>query len=248
MLASVYDGLDERALAKRLGLPRVVIRDEVASTMDIAHSLAADGVEGGTLVIAHAQTSGRGRSGAPWLGTSTSILCTLLEREPHATALDCLSLRVGLRVARALDGFLSTPAGLKWPNDIIVNGGKAGGILIEARWRDQHPEWVAVAIGLNVGPAPDGLPTARGLGLIRRRLDVLDVIVGAMRKAVERSGPLDAQECSEWEARDRLLGRRATQPVRGVIRGILPTGELRVDGASGVVAVRSGSIVLEDEL
>src|SRR5215218_8950134 len=63
---ATYDGLSAVDLAVRLGVPELALRDEVASTQDVAHALAADGAPAGTLVIADAQRAGRGRLGREW--------------------------------------------------------------------------------------------------------------------------------------------------------------------------------------
>src|SRR5581483_9095036 len=103
------------------------------------------------------------------------IWLTLVER-PDATAIDVLSLRVGLALAPALDEFASAPVQLKWPNDLYVDGRKLAGILIEARWRDQSPDWVAIGVGINVRP-PASEPRAIGLRATADRLGVLQAII-----------------------------------------------------------------------
>src|SRR5262245_1081458 len=105
MSDTVYDGLDALALTRRLRLPRVVLRNVTTSTMDDAHALAASAAVAGTLVLANAQTAGRGRSGGQWIGVDgESILCTIIERPESADMLSVLSIRVGLAAANALDG------------------------------------------------------------------------------------------------------------------------------------------------
>jgi BirA family biotin operon repressor/biotin-[acetyl-CoA-carboxylase] ligase len=242
-----FHGLDALALARRLDLPYVLLLSQTSSTMDEAHALAAQGARAGTLVLAQSQTAGRGRSGGTWIGVDgESILCTIIERPASATALTVLSLRVGLGVAAALDAFADETIGLKWPNDLLIDGGKVAGILIEARWRNTQPDWVAIAIGLNAGSAPPGMPRARGLKHGTSRLSVLSAIVPAMRVAAHRVGPLTDPELAAWKARDRLAGRRVSAPVAGVIGGILPTGELLIETADGPAALRSGSVTLEE--
>jgi BirA family biotin operon repressor/biotin-[acetyl-CoA-carboxylase] ligase len=244
----MYDGLDPGALAARLRLPRVVVLERTTSTMDEAHALAANAAPGGTLVLAHVQTQGRGRSGARWIGVEgKSILCTLIERPSATAVLDVLSLRVGLGIAAALDVFADHPVGVKWPNDLMLEGGKFAGILIEARWRDGLPDWVAIAAGVNVGEPPGDIEGSRGLRAETSRLAVLDAIIPAMREAATKKGPLTAAEVAAWHVRDHLDGRRVRAPVIGVVRGILPTGEVQIETPDGLTAVRSGSITLEDE-
>ena len=225
----------------------MLVLPQTTSTMDEAHALAARGAAAGTLVLAHVQTAGRGRSGGSWVAVEgASVLCTLIERPRHTSALDVLSLRVGLSVAAALDAFAAAPVGVKWPNDLIIDSGKVAGILVEARWRDSRLEWVAIAIGINVGAAPSQHGTARALRPGVARLMVLDAVVGALRGAAAKEGPLTQSELAAWSARDRLVGKRITAPVAATVRGILPTGELVLDTPTGEAALRSGSVTLAE--
>ncbi len=246
-MALLYDGVDDAALARRLGLPRVVLLDETTSTMDDAHALASDGAPAGTLVLAQSQTRGRGRSGGSWAAVKgSSILCTLIERVA-APALDVLSLRVGLHVASALDPYAAAPLGLKWPNDILADTGKVAGILIETRWRDDVPEWVAIAIGLNVSASPSAVAHAASLTASANRVDVLAAIIPAIRTAAMLTGKLTDGELGEWRRRDRLAGRRVATPVRGRVLGVLASGELLVETDRGPESVRSGTVTMEED-
>jgi BirA family biotin operon repressor/biotin-[acetyl-CoA-carboxylase] ligase len=242
-----YDGLDPIVLARRLGLPRVQIFDHTTSTMDEAHALAAHGAPAGTLVLAHQQTAGRGRSGGRWLSEAgASVLCTLVERPSDPAALEVLSLRVGLGAACALDAIAGQHVQVKWPNDLFVSGGKMAGVLIETRWRRDRPEWVAIAMGINIGAPPAEAPGAAGLPAGTSRLDVLGAITPAMRQAAAGTGPLTDAEMAAWAGRDFLAGRRVREPVVGVIRGILRTGELLIETPEGPASYRTGRLTLED--
>lgn len=215
--------------------------------MDEAHTLASQGAPAGTLVLAHSQTAGRGRSGGKWLAyENRSVLCTIIERPRSASAIDVLSLRVGLNAAQSLDTLAGYQVQLKWPNDLFLNGGKIAGVLIETRWRQERPEWVAIAMGINIGEPPAEVAHGAGLPATTSRLDVLAAIIPAMRAAAANEGPLNETELSSWSDRDLLAGRAARAPVAGTIRGILPTGELVIDTRNGPAALRSGSVTLED--
>ena len=158
-----YDGVNAATLERRLGLSRLAVFAEVPSTLDVAHALAADGAAAGTLVVADQQTAGRGRCGRSWSSQpGLGVWLTLVERPADATALEVLSLRLGLRAARALEPLAGRPVQVKWPNDVYVDGGKLAGILVEARWRDQQVDWVAIGMGVNV-QAPADQPGARTL-------------------------------------------------------------------------------------
>ncbi|HXD23869.1 MAG TPA: biotin--[acetyl-CoA-carboxylase] ligase, partial [Gemmatimonadaceae bacterium] len=157
------DGMDADAMAGALSVPRAVLMSSVNSTMDEVHRLASEGAPAGTVVIADEQTAGRGRGGRRWTSRpGQGLWMTLLERPGTVSGLDVLSLRIGLHAAPVLDLFSSERVQIKWPNDLYVGSRKLAGILVEARWRDQKTDWVAIGIGVNVVAPPD-LETAVGL-------------------------------------------------------------------------------------
>lgn len=235
----------EAALARRLDLPRVAWRTSVPSTMDEAHALAADGAPAGTLVIADMQSRGRGRGGREWTSRpGAGLWMTLLERPLDASGLDVLSLRVGLRAAQVLDRFAPAPVQLKWPNDLMLPDGKVGGILVEARWRERRPEWVAIGIGVNL-ERPPRLPHAASLGTSVPREEVLAELVPAIRSAAAARGPLTARELEEFAGRDWARDRHVVAPAVGTVAGISPAGALLIATPQGVVSCTSGSLVIE---
>jgi len=239
-----YDGYGADELRRMLSLPRLELFDSVGSTLDVAHGVAEQGAPAGTLVVADAQTAGRGRAGKSWASApSAGIWLTLVERPTDAAALEVLSLRLGLHAARALDRFADATVALKWPNDLYVSGRKLAGILTEARWRNGRPEWVAVGFGLNV-TAPRGVPGA-GLRPGTARVSVLRELVPALRAAAAARGELSPADLAAYAERDWARGRACTAPERGVVEGISSRGELLVATASGSVRARGGSLVLE---
>ena len=235
-------GLDGATLATRLGLPRVEALGIVASTMDRAHAIAAEGAPAGTLVIAEEQSAGRGRGGRTWDSRpGAGLWMTLLERPRAADGLDVLSLRVGLRLAPVLDRWTPTAVRLKWPNDLFVGRRKLAGVLIEARWRGERPDWVAIGLGLNL-VSPADRPEAIGLDGARA-IEVLEELVPALRAAASATGPLTADELRDFAARDLAAGQRVTAPSDGVVRGISPAGELVLETREGLAVHRAGSLV-----
>ena len=229
-----------------LGLPRVELLESTTSTLDVAHRIAARGAPAGTLVIANEQTAGRGRGGKTWQSSpGDGLWLTLIERPPDTSGLGVLSLRVGLAAAEALDRFASEPIRLKWPNDLYVDEKKLGGILVEARWREQAVEYVAIGLGVNV-KVPRNVASAAGLEEGTDRLDILGELVPGVLAASRATGPLKADEMEEFDARDLARGRKCIQPAVGRVAGITATGELIVALADSVSSFRSGSLVLED--
>jgi BirA family biotin operon repressor/biotin-[acetyl-CoA-carboxylase] ligase len=241
----LFDGFSSQELATVLDLPQVELLEVTTSTLDVAHRKATEGCPAGTLVVADEQTAGRGRTGAKWMSPGSSgIWMTLIERPADPSALDVLSLRIGLRAARALDRFASEPVRLKWPNDLFVEGRKLAGILVEARWRESRLDWVAIGVGVNVCPPAD-FPLAGSLEDGTRRIEVLTELVPALRLAAKASGHLTSIEMAEWDARDLARGRLCREPARGIVEGITPGGELLVALADSVARFRSGSLILD---
>jgi BirA family biotin operon repressor/biotin-[acetyl-CoA-carboxylase] ligase len=161
-------------------------------------------------------------------------------------------LRVGLALAPALDPFAEARVALKWPNDLYVGDRKLAGVLIEARWREQAPEWVAIGVGINLRP-PASEPRAIGLAAGTSRDAVLRAAVPAIRRAAAARGPLTADELAAFAGRDLAAGRRCVEPMPGTVQGIDTSGALLVavatdlsSGASAVTAVRAGSLILEE--
>jgi BirA family biotin operon repressor/biotin-[acetyl-CoA-carboxylase] ligase len=243
----LYDGRDATDLARLLDLPRVVVFDSVPSTLDVAHSLGAEGAASGTLVLAEQQTAGRGRSGRRWASArGAGIWLTLLEHPRDSRALDVLSLRIGLRTAPVLERWTTDHVVLKWPNDLYVGDGKLGGVLVEARWRESRPEWVAIGVGINVR-TPADTPQAAHLAGGVRRSDVLAELVPALRAAAASTGPLTADELRAFAARDLSAGRRCVAPVEGRVVGIDTEGALLVLSEDRVIECRAGSLVFAEE-
>lgn len=234
-------------LGRLLDVPRLALFDSVGSTLDVAHEIAP-GAAAGTLVLADRQTAGRGRQGRRWESPpAAGIWLTLIERPHDLRALDVLSLRCGLLVARALDPLAGSLIQLKWPNDLYVRGRKLAGILIETRWRAGAPDWVAIGMGINVR-SPD-LDTAVGLSAGTPRVEALARMVPALREAAGSSGHLTDEELAQFRERDFALGRHVSGPAGGVGAGIDAAGELLIRQSDGIVSRhRTGSLTFDDQI
>ena len=115
--------------------PSIVRLGRVASTQAVAFALAADGAPDRTVVVATSQAAGRGRRGRAWLDEpGASLLVSIVLRPRLAPAqLPTLSLTAGVAVAEALAVVAGLAPRLKWPNDVLVDGRKIAGILLETR-------------------------------------------------------------------------------------------------------------------
>jgi BirA family biotin operon repressor/biotin-[acetyl-CoA-carboxylase] ligase len=134
---------------------------EVDSTNEEARRLAAQGETVPTWIMADRQTAGRGRRGRAWASPSGNLMTTLyLPQGFDAVSAGQIAFVAGLALEDTVRGFMGAGAqvSLKWPNDVLINGKKASGILLESAMRDNKLDWLAVGLGLNLAHHPDDTP------------------------------------------------------------------------------------------
>lgn len=161
-------------MGDRLDLPpffSLTAYDEVDSTSIQAKRLAEEGAPSGQLVIAKSQNSGVGRRGRAWTSPEGNMYASLMIR-PNCSSAEAakLSFLVAVALYQSIRKILpgSVPASLKWPNDVLVDGKKIAGILLESKsCPDGALDWLVIGTGVNISDYPqvtEGLP-ATALGL-----------------------------------------------------------------------------------
>jgi len=222
-----------------IGRPRVHLR-ETGSTNEHARALTAAGAPHGTLVTAGVQTEGRGRQGRRWEAPAGSTLLLSLVIRGDLDPL--LSLRAGLAVA----DLAGPEARVKWPNDVLLDGRKVAGVLVEGR---PQAGWAVLGIGVNVALDPRDLPLELrdSAGTLGRPAEELEGALGELLAALERWLEESAEAVvAALRDLDALLG----EPVRwsggeGVGAGIDARGGLIVAVASGkTVVLEAGEVHL----
>jgi BirA family transcriptional regulator, biotin operon repressor / biotin---[acetyl-CoA-carboxylase] ligase len=188
---------------------QVVRAGSVSSTQDLARDLPI-----GSIVVADHQTAGRGRLERRWEAPPGTALLVSFVLEPRPL----LSLALGVAAALAC----GPPVMLKWPNDLLLDGRKLGGILVETT-----PYKAICGIGINLTSAPDG---AAILGEDR------DALLERLRDQVALwvAAP-DDEVIARWRELSATLGRRVRiDGVEGIADDVGPGGELIVDGKTYV--------------
>ena len=233
--------------------PTIVRCGRVDSTQAIAFAMAADGAPDRTVVVADSQAAGRGRRGRAWHDEpGASLLVSILLRPRLAPAqLPMLSLTAAVAVAEALARAARLGARLKWPNDVLVNGRKIAGILLESRRATTStplplPSWppspiVALGIGINV--AQQTFPReisdrATSVRLAGGETEDPDTLLMALlerldhwRGRLEMEGFVPVRE--RWRALADTLGRRVTvDGVTGLAVDVDDDGALLLDDDS----------------
>jgi BirA family transcriptional regulator, biotin operon repressor / biotin---[acetyl-CoA-carboxylase] ligase len=237
-----------------------------ASTNDDAKALATSGDPGGAAVLATVQTAGRGRFDRVWESPGGGVyLSALLRPDLDPADAGTLSLAAGISVVRALrrlDASLERVLGLKWPNDVLADGGKLAGILVESSARAGAIDWVVVGVGVNVARDPDAPADGRAFvsdltgpgspALMPDRVAaaVLDELADRLDPA-SLAGDAAAGLLSEYERLSGDVGREVTVrdragtvTARGRVAGFDRSGRMLVETRHGVVAVASGESTL----
>jgi BirA family biotin operon repressor/biotin-[acetyl-CoA-carboxylase] ligase len=252
---ALHEGLETDFVGRHLHfLP------EVGSTNDELRRLARDGAPEGTAVVTDYQSSGRGRLGRQWVAPPrSSLLISLLFRPPLAPPqVQRLTMIAGLAVADAVESGTGLCVGLKWPNDVILGGAKAGGMLTEIALDGQRVEYAVVGIGLNVNLDPGQLPRellmpATSLSHeLGRHVERLPLLCGLLQAIETRYLALKAghSPCAEWAERLVTLGQpvvvsTAVSTIEGVAEGVTGDGALLVRLSDGhLESVMAGDVTL----
>lgn len=191
---------------------RIVHHESLDSTMETARRLARDGCPAFTVVIAEAQTGGRGRLRRTWVSEAGGIYVTVVLRPPLPPQ---LAFRVNFIastvLARVLRCRYDLDARVKWPNDILIDERKVCGLLAEMEAEADAVRFVNIGIGLNANNDPPPVPTGavslrQVLGRRVSRRDLLAGFLAAFKDRME-AGELE-NAVAEWRPYAVTMGRR----------------------------------------
>ncbi len=234
---------------------RVSIHERIDSTSDELKRCLRDGAPVGTVVIASSQTGGRGRNRKPWYsppnGSLYMSMSVSVAGEPVEN-LPLIPLAAGIAAIDALEDAGGTRPTLKWPNDLMVNDRKLGGILCEAPDINARPVIAVVGLGLNTGGAdfPDDLDgIAIDLAAVADRVPPLPLIAARWVSGVERwnerigkGGRADLVRA--WRERAEAFGRLVrVGDAEGRTVNLDERGQLLVEKNDGEVVAVPGGIV-----
>ena len=234
---------------------------ECESTSTLLFERAEQGAPSGSVVVTDRQTAGRGSRGRSWIATPESSLTfsVLWRFEGGMDRLSGLSLAVGVAVVQALEACGASGVSLKWPNDILVDNAKLGGILIELQG-DMDSSTAVIGIGLNLS-RPDHIDL-RDLALEPAALDALlrplperhalfALLLIQLAQVLDRFARggfselrEDWQKRNAWQDRPVFLLRDGRVEKEGICRGADADGALLVETTAGIERVLSGDLSL----
>ncbi|BBI33235.1 biotin--[acetyl-CoA-carboxylase] ligase [Cohnella abietis] len=224
--------------------------DVVPSTQDEVRRLADQGAAEGTLVIAEQQTKGRGRMGRSWASPKgKGIWMSLLLRPPVPLPLTPqLTLLAAVALSRGISRLVPITIGIKWPNDLLVNGKKISGILLESAAEDERLRYVIVGMGISVNLDPEDYPEElleKAISLKMASGAVIDrsELIAVILEEFERLYALYLEQGfapirSLWEAHSVTLNNHTVLntpqgQVQGIPRELDDMGGLRIELEDG---------------
>ncbi len=253
----LLERLQTRTFGRQLKILNVT-----SSTQEEVRRLAEEGAPSGTLVIAEEQTGGRGRQGKKWFSPPhKGIWMSLLLRPQRPLSFaPQLTLLTAVAVCRAVRKVSGIDAGIKWPNDLLVQGKKICGILIESAGEDERIKYCITGIGIDVNVDRDEMPAelhdiATSLkmesGQVQNRAELIAAVMYELEllyTLYEEEGFAPIRHL--WEALSVTLGRRVTVKtaqgdVNGTAEALDESGALVVldDGGKNIM-IFSGDVQL----
>lgn len=261
--ARLHAPLIKAYLGRRSALPDLVCLDITDSTNSEAERRLAAGAAAPLVILAQEQTHGRGRRGRPWHSAlNGNLYVTFVFRpELEPARLQDFTLWIGLNLCELIGKFCKLTPGLKWPNDLLLDGRKLAGLLTEARVDADQIRDLVLGIGLNVNGRASALPPDLGrlaVSLADATGGPVDLnrfaaaLIGRVGAAYEQflSGRHRDTFADLWSRYDLLRDRpvtviQGTHTVKGTALGIDDEGSLIVRTDSGrTERFRAGEVTL----
>jgi BirA family biotin operon repressor/biotin-[acetyl-CoA-carboxylase] ligase len=221
-LADVRQGLKTKIVGREFEL-----FSELASTNTYAMEQAARGCREGLAVVAETQTGGKGRLGRTWVSQKGNLhLSVVLRPEIPLRTAPLLTLAAAVAVASAINPFVNNTARIKWPNDILLSGRKAGGLLTEMSAEQDRVRHVVIGIGVNVNKLPEALPAevaavttslAEEIGRAIDRTQLLRAILRELDKWYAAFLADEKTVLDEWRKLNATLANRVTVSNAGAL-------------------------------
>lgn len=261
---AVYPDLIHAYLSARKLNFDLIFNEEVDSTNDEAARQLAGGREAPFVVVATKQTKGRGRFGRVWHSEANGNLYISFAFRPklEPARMQTFTLWMGVNLCELIANFTRTTPGLKWPNDILFDGRKAGGMLTEARIDSDQIRDLVFGLGLNINSDSEAWPAAlnrRAISLAEHTQASLDInkftaaLIGRVLDAYEQfvSGAYLKTFAERWHEYDILRGKaikllHGSETISGTASGIDDEGSLIVKTDKGrTERFRAGEVSIE---
>ncbi|MCG8428263.1 MAG: bifunctional biotin--[acetyl-CoA-carboxylase] ligase/biotin operon repressor BirA [Chromatiales bacterium] len=257
--AAILESISEDARAR---IDQLEVQQQIDSTNSYLMALGMTGAPSGYVCLAEQQTAGRGRRGRAWVSPfgSNIYLSILWRYNVGIAALSGISIAAGVAVAKALEAQGITGVGLKWPNDILVDGRKLAGLLMEVAGEQSGPSRVVLGVGLNTLLAADDaedidqpwidLTRVAGDQKISRN-HLSGLLISELIKMLSRFEAEGLTKVSqEWKRFDIYYDQPVViklseqKQITGIHKGIDASGALLLQTGSEIKAYHGGEVSL----
>jgi len=211
-----------------------------SSTQDVAEKLALEGASEGTIVIAEKMEQGRGRLRRSWIASEGGLWFSVILKPTYVKNLQLITLAMGVGVANGIRKSTGLEVKLKWPNDILLNDKKVGGILVEGKLEADKVHYIIVGIGINVNNVlpPELTYIATTLSEASgRKLHRIPIFLSILRELDNQYTLLIQGEerkiTNEWKKLSSTINKMVevvmdNESIRGLAVDLLPDGALLV--------------------
>lgn len=233
--------------------------ESIDSTNMCARTLAEAGTDEGSVVVADYQSEGRGRLGRKWQAEPEKnlLFSVLLRPKLSKEQSGLLTFYAAIAVSRAIESMTGQRVECKWPNDILLNGKKICGILIENSFEQEHVAYSVLGIGLNVNQHAFTQELKERATSIAKELNTEVDRVKLFRRILEEIDGLyhDVQKSrydlilNEWKERCKMFGKRidvteGSRTISGVALALSTTGGLILETSNGLHTIHAGDITV----
>ena len=249
--ASIASNLKTRFIGQR-----IIYYPKLTSTMDVARQEAQQGAAEGTVVVAGEQTAGKGRIKRSWLSPKGSIALSII-LYPRITYLPSLIMLASLAVVHSIEKVAGLKSPVKWPNDVLIDGRKVCGVLVESGVRGDRVDYAIISIGINanfrVSDFPEISATATSisdeLGRDVSRLDLIQCLLVEVERlylTLQAGGSI----YEEWRDSLVTLGKRVhvksgNEVYEGIAESVARDGSLLLRHSDGsLTKIVAGDVTL----
>lgn len=255
----ILQGLEPGFISKR---QEILCYGSLDSTNIEAKRLALAGKGHGTVLLTEEQTAGKGRLGRPWVSLPGTGIWTslILQPEMNIEQISRYSFVIAVAVAEGIRQATALPAEIKWPNDILIDGKKVCGILLELMAEENQVDYLIIGFGINANQRKADFPAdvqqkATSLAIAAGHAVDRTAVLCAVLNAIQRNDQLlqtqgfaavreKWQELSCVIGRDVVLTGAGLQPLNGTVKGIDEDGALLLQTDKGIERILSGDLSL----
>ncbi len=219
---------------------RVIVYPKLTSTMEIARIAASNGVPEGTVIIAEEQTAGKGRLDRSWVSPKGCAILSII-LYPDIMRLPSLIMVASVALINTIKKITGLKASIKWPNDILINGKKVSGILIESTINDKNVGYAVIGMGINVSFNINDYPEIASIattlsdekGKYISRVDIIRTLLVEIEKLYLLLSTDKDAIYREWRDNMDTIGKRVSAKA----------GDIVYEGVADSVS-EDGSLVL----